>query len=211
MTKKKNKLEILNKNPEELKEYSKNPKEHPKEQINNLAISIQQFGFKVPILITKDNEIVAGHGRLMAAKQLKLKTIPCIVADDLSEAEIKAFRIADNKLAKTEWELDFLKEEMIDLKEMNFDITTTGFNSKEIDFFMSLDKDSKNDPYDEYKDMPEYISNDKTAYRTIYLHFMSEEDVRKFSKLINQKISEKTKYLYFPKQEHESIGYDNES
>ena len=98
-----------------------------------MAASIKEFGFKVPIIIDKKDEIVAGHTRIMAAEQLGLKKVPCIIADDLTEAQIKAFRIADNKVAEaTTWDLGLLSIELQELAEMDFDITLTGFSEEEI-------------------------------------------------------------------------------
>ena len=84
--------------------YTNNPKEHPPEQINKIASSIKNFGFTVPIIIDNQNEIIAGHGRYKAAQKLELDKIPCIVRDDLNEAQVKALRLADNKVTESEWD-----------------------------------------------------------------------------------------------------------
>lgn len=105
--------------------YGKNPRKND-EAVKYVAESIKQFGFKVPIVIDKDNIIVAGHTRWKAAKKLGLKEVPCIVADDLTDEQIKAFRLADNKVAeKTEWDFDLLAIEMDEL--LDFDMTVFGF------------------------------------------------------------------------------------
>ena len=85
---------------EELRLYDSNPKEHPSEQVDKIARSIQDFGFTVPLVIRDDNTIIMGHGRLYAARQLDLETVPCIVRDDLTEAEARALRIADNRVRR---------------------------------------------------------------------------------------------------------------
>jgi len=91
-----------------------------------VAESIKEFGFKVPIIVDKDNVIVAGHTRLRAAKKLGMKTVPCIVADDLTPEQIKAFRLADNKVSEfSEWDMDLLTSE---LKEIDFDMDIFGFD-----------------------------------------------------------------------------------
>ena len=117
-------MQIVEKKVTELKAYEKNPRKNDN-AVGPVAESIKEFGFKVPIIIDKDNVIVAGHTRLKAAKRLKLKTVPCIVADDLTPEQIKAFRLADNKVSEfAEWDMDFLTPE---LKEIDFDMALFGF------------------------------------------------------------------------------------
>ena len=127
--------------PREVRPYDKNSKKHPKEQIDKIKKSIKEFGFNVPIILTKEYEIIAGHGRLLAAKELNLEEIPAIFKEDLSEEQIKAYRIADNKTAESEWDYDFLKEEFLDLTEENYDLDLTGFDPKEIEEIMGKSLD----------------------------------------------------------------------
>ena len=109
-----------------LKPYENNPRRISEEAIKAVSNSIKEFGFKVPVIIDKDNVIVAGHARVLAAKELGLKDIPCIVADDLSPEQIKAFRLVDNKTAElTGW--DFEKLDM-ELGELNLDMSDFGFD-----------------------------------------------------------------------------------
>jgi len=114
--------------------YARNNKKHPEQQTELLASNIKEFGFTQPILIDKDNNIIAGHGRFLAAKKLGMTELPCILIDDLSETQIKALRISDNRLselADTDWEM--LKLEMEELKDLDFDVDLTGFNFDEIE------------------------------------------------------------------------------
>ncbi len=115
-----------------LKPYERNIKSHPKEQIEKIARQISEHGFDVPIVVDPAMVIIKGHGRLLAAKKLKLKTVPVIIRTDLSPEQVKAARIADNKVAESEWEMDFLKDEMKWLKDLDYDLTLTGFD--EFDF-----------------------------------------------------------------------------
>lgn len=112
----------------ELKPYEKNPRRNDA-SVEYVANSIKEFGFKVPIVIDRDGVIVAGHTRYKAAKKLGLEKVPCIVADDLSEAQIKAFRLADNKVGEfSEWDVDLLGSELGDLSNIfNFDMADFGF------------------------------------------------------------------------------------
>lgn len=118
-------MDIVLKKISDIRPYEKNPRRND-EAVKYVAESISQFGFKVPIVIDKDGVIVAGHTRYKAAKKLNLKEVPCIIADDLSEEQIKAFRLADNKVAeKAEWDFELLAGELEDL--FDFDMTVFGF------------------------------------------------------------------------------------
>lgn len=109
----------------DIKPYEKNPRKND-EAVKYVAASIDEFGFKVPIVIDKDGVIVAGHTRYKAAKKLKLTEVPCIIADDLTDEQIKAFRLADNKVSeKSEWDFDLLFDEMGGL---DIDMTVFGFD-----------------------------------------------------------------------------------
>lgn len=118
-------MNIVNMDMRDLKPYEKNPRKND-DAVKYVQESIKQFGFKVPIIIDKDNVIVAGHTRYKAAKKLGLKTVPCIIADDLTDEQIKAFRLADNKVAeKAEWDFDLLAGELDEL--FDFDMSVFGF------------------------------------------------------------------------------------
>ena len=122
-------MEIKNIKIDELIPYEKNPRKND-DAVQYVAESIKQFGFKVPIIIDKDNVIVAGHTRLKAAKQLGLEEVPCIVADDLTDEQIKAFRLADNKVSeKAEWDLGLLDDELKDI--LDIDMEKFGFEELE--------------------------------------------------------------------------------
>ena len=115
-------MEIGYKKVSDLKPYKNNPRKNDG-AVDAVAASIKEFGFKVPIVIDGNNEIVAGHTRLKAAKKLKLTEVPCIVADDLTPDQIKAFRLVDNKTAElAEWDFDALKAELdnIDMDMLDF-------------------------------------------------------------------------------------------
>ncbi|MGI6235709.1 MAG: ParB N-terminal domain-containing protein [Christensenellales bacterium] len=119
-------MEIINRKVKDLIPYDKNPRKND-EAVKYVKASIEQFGFKVPIVIDADGVIVAGHTRLKAAKELGMKEVPCIVADDLTPEQIKAYRLADNMTAsKSEWDIELLNTELLDL-EANFDMADFGF------------------------------------------------------------------------------------
>lgn len=119
-------MQIVQKKVKDLKPYERNPRRN-EEAVKYVKASIQEFGFKVPIVIDADDVIVAGHTRLKAAKELGMKEVPCIVADDLTPEQVKAFRVADNKTGElAEWDVELLQTELLDL-EANFDMTEFGF------------------------------------------------------------------------------------
>ena len=125
-------MEIINKSIEELKPYENNPRFND-DAVPYVANSIKEFGFKVPIIIDKNGVIVAGHTRYKASLELGLKEVPCIVADDLNEEQIKAFRLADNKVSeKAEWDFELLDEELDDI--LNIDMSEFDFEKLEIDW-----------------------------------------------------------------------------
>lgn len=118
-------MEIKNVNIKELKPYEKNPRRND-EAVRFVASSIKEFGFKVPIIVDKDMVIIAGHTRYKAAKKLKLKEVPVIMADDLTDEQVKAFRLADNKVAeRSEWDFDLLTDELTDI--LDIDMEQFGF------------------------------------------------------------------------------------
>ena len=118
-------MQIIEKDIHELLEYDNNPRKN-EPAVDKVMASIKEFGFKVPIIVDKDNVIVAGHTRLKAAKQLGFKTVPVIVADDLTEEQVKAFRLADNKVSEFAlWDFSKLEEELM---YIDFDMTAFGFD-----------------------------------------------------------------------------------
>jgi DNA modification methylase len=124
----------------ELKPRPGNPRSHSRAQIRQIARSIEEFGFNSPILIDKDDQIVAGHGRFEAARHLGLPRVPTIRLEHLTEAQARAFMIADNRLAeRSNWDRELLGKELEFLTSVNleFDITTTGFSTGEIDVLLN--------------------------------------------------------------------------
>ena len=113
--------------PDELKPYAMNAKQHPPEQVERIANSIKRFGWQQPIVIDRDNVVVIGHGRLFAAKKLMLDSVPVVRADNLSEEEINALRLADNKTNESEWDFSKLEEELAALSIAGIDMTQFGF------------------------------------------------------------------------------------
>jgi ParB-like chromosome segregation protein Spo0J len=124
---------IQEKTVAELIPYVNNSRTHSDEQVAQIAASIKEFGWTNPILIDEQNSIIAGHGRLMAARKLGMDKIPCIEVKNLTEAQKKALIIADNKLAlNAGWDNDLLKLELENLQELGFDLDILGFDADEL-------------------------------------------------------------------------------
>lgn len=151
-------MEILNLGLEEIKPYEKNPRNNDN-AVDAVAASIREFGFKVPIIIDKDNIIVAGHTRYKAAKKLGLKTVPCIKADDLTDEQVKAFRLADNKVAEqSEWDFDLLN---LELETITMDMEQFGFDL--------LEDDEEETPTEIIEDdVPDVPEEPKSKYGQVY-------------------------------------------
>lgn len=115
-------MNVIYKNIKELKPYKKNAKKHPKEQVERIANSIKEFGFTQPVIIDKNNCVVAGHGRILGAKKAGLKKVPTVCLEELTEEQIKAYRLVDNKLNESEWDSVLLSQELEELKDMKMSL-----------------------------------------------------------------------------------------
>jgi DNA modification methylase len=126
-------VQIVQLDPSKLKPYKLNAKSHPSEQVEKLCKSIAQFGWKQPLVVDSKNEVIVGHGRLLAAQKMALKSVPCVVADDLTEEQIRLYRIADNKTAQSDWLEDLLSQELSELATLEADLSLTGFDEAELE------------------------------------------------------------------------------
>ena len=136
---------------ERLVPYANNARTHSPEQINKLRGSLREFGFVSPVIIDKDYGILAGHGRVMAARAEGMENVPCVFVDHLTEAQKKAYILADNRFAlDAGWDEDMLRVEMEALQDMDFDVSLTGFDESEIVDLLSLDDgEAQEDDFDE--------------------------------------------------------------
>ncbi len=123
-------METVELDLDKLKPYSNNAKNHPDEQVELIANSIKAFGFRTPIVVDENFVIIQGHGRRLASLSLGLKTVPCVIADDLSKEQVKMLRLADNKVAESDWDLETLDFELLDLSD-DFNIGDFGFGFDE--------------------------------------------------------------------------------
>jgi DNA modification methylase len=140
---------------EALRPDPRNARTHPKRQIEQLVASIRSFGFTNPILVDPEDGIVAGHGRLLAAKAMAMAEVPTIVLEGLSEAQKRALRLADNKIALgAGWDLDLLKLELAELAVLDVDLTVTGFSTGEIDVVLKGAPDPDDETIPEVPEAP---------------------------------------------------------
>jgi site-specific DNA-methyltransferase (adenine-specific) len=132
-------VQIIDKQVTELTPYENNPR-HNEDAVKFVKASIQQFGFKVPIVISPENVIIAGHTRVLAAKELGMETVPCVIADDLTEEQMKAFRLADNKVSEASgWDWDKLDQELAEIQNLTTDIDMRDFGFSVTDEGADLD------------------------------------------------------------------------
>lgn len=129
-----------------LRPYVRNARTHSKKQVKQIAASIDRFGFTNPVLVSDDGEIIAGHGRVEAAKLLGMRTVPTLALSHLSDAERRAYVLADNKLAlNAGWDKEILAIELQALVDLDFDVELTGFSLAEVD--LALDEAGESDPH----------------------------------------------------------------
>jgi hypothetical protein len=185
--------------------YARNARTHSEAQVAQIAASIREFGFTNPVLIDEQQTILAGYGRVLAAKLLKMDTVPCVVLTGLSDAQKAAYVLADNKLAlNAGWNDEILEEELGRLAELEYDLALTAFSEVEIATLLEdiptdeTDPDGETDPADHWKDMPDFRQPDRGPFRTILVHFKDQAAVDAFAQLIAQSLTDKTKYVWYP-------------
>lgn len=167
------KLKIVYRPLQELSPYAHNARTHSPEQVAQLVESIKQFGWTNPVLIDEKGEIIAGHGRVMAAEALKMDSVPVIVLSGLTDDQKKAYRLADNRLPMNAgWDEDLLRMELSDLINADFDISLTGFSPTEIDELLTdvlPGTGNEEEPYTTKIDTPVYEpSGDKPDISELY-------------------------------------------
>ena len=129
--------------------YANNARTHSPEQINKLRSSLREFGFVSPVIIDRNYSILCGHGRVLAAKEEGYTDVPCVFVDEMTEAQKKAYIIADNRMAlDAGWDEELLRVEIESLREMSFDLGLTGFDEKELADLFETDEEAKEDDFD---------------------------------------------------------------
>ncbi len=166
--------------------YINNARTHSPEQIKKLRSSIREFGFINPVIIDKDCNIIAGHGRVLAAKDEGISEVPCVLVDYLTDAQKKAYILADNRMAlDAGWDEELLKVELESLEGEAFDLSLTGFDTKEISDLFKIDSEVEDDDYDLSKALEKAAFVEKGDRWIVGRHVLycgdatSEEDVNK--------------------------------
>lgn len=204
-------MEIVYKKINELKPYENNSRTHNESQIKQICKSIKEYGWTNPVLIDEKGMIIAGHGRVEAGKKLDIKEVPCIVLSGLTEAQKKAYVIADNKMAlNAGWNEESLKTELENLKELDFDLELTGFNIDELDELFKEDEEEdetlQDNPYTIKTDIPQYeIKGEEPLLEELINEDKTNELINKIKK---SNISEENKqFLIKSAQRHLTFNY----
>lgn len=193
---------------EKLAAYARNPRLHSAEQIDQIAASMQEFGQAQLVVVDAKGEIIAGHGRVLAAEQLGWKQVVVGIARGWSETKKRAYRIADNQIGLvSRWDDELLRVELAGLG--SFDLALLGFDEAQLQGF-SLDvARGETDAASEWSGMPEFSQEDKLAWRTIKVHFKNQQAIDNFAKTIKQKIGPAARFVWFP-EEQKAVVADKE-
>ena len=201
---------------DQLEPYTKNSRVHSEEQIDQIINSIEEFGFTNPVLIDGKNGIIAGHGRVEAATRMGIEKVPCVRLGHLSEAQKRAYIIADNKLAlNATWDDDILSEELILLKEDEFDLELVGFSDEELaDLLPPEVEEKKSDFIDDLEkytskiETPIYeIKGEKPAINELFKTIKSESLIKKIQS--SEIPEEEKKFLIHAAGRHTEFNYRN--
>src|SRR5262245_22369868 len=180
--------------------YARNSRLHTDHQVAQIAASMREWGWTIPILIDEDGGIIAGHGRVKAASLMGYAEAPCMIARGWSDAKKRAYVIADNKLTLNGvWDTELLRAELEDLGEAGFDLNLTGFNDAEFAALIAVDHGV--DPIDEWANMPDFDQDDIRSFRKIIVHFADQAAVDDFAKKIGQTFTPQTKFVWHPQAE----------
>ena len=159
----------------DLKEYEKNSRTHSDDQVAKIAASVEEFGFTNPILIDESNGVIAGHGRLQAAKRINMGEVPCIRLAHLSESQKRAYVIADNKIAEIGgWDDEMLKMEIMELAQDDYDLKLTGFDEAGLDSILAISEEVM-EAVQKKRDHKETGHSQQDTVRQVILIYTSDE------------------------------------
>ena len=192
-------MQIVYKNIADLKRYEKNNKKHPERQLVKIVESIKEYGFKNPVLVDKNNVIISGHGRTLAAERIGMEEVPCIDCSDLNAKQVKALRLMDNKSAElAEWDFDNIKAELEELKLEEFDIDLTGFDI-ELKIEEKTQEEEKQDPKD-YMNLDKFYPKTVGRYGMPLIKKLSADEIENIDLIgfnYARTSQEKQKFLHF--------------
>ena len=193
----------------DLKPHPANPRIHSDESVAHEVTLIEHYGWTVPILIDEDKMILAGHKRRLAAIEMGLTEVPTIERPGLSESDKLGYVIADNQATfNSPWNYPALGLSIGQLDTVGFELPLLGFPSDQLMIFRGTPRDGElvDDPSGEWVGMPAFDHQDKTAFRSITIHFKDAAAVEQFSRAINQKIPEKVRWMWYPVTEVERFA-----
>ena len=184
-----------------------NARTHSDAQIEQIVGSIKEFGFTNPLIVDDQNNVLAGHGRLLAAQRIGMTHVPTVKMRDLTPEQKRAYMLADNKLAlEAGWDEDLLRLEINNLREAGFDIALTGFDEQDIDQLFAAEAD----PSALWQNMPEFNQPNAWAFRSIMVHFKNQEAVDEFVRILDRKdVTPVTKFIWFPPEPKLSYMHDS--
>lgn len=180
-----------------IKPYGKNARKHPEENIALIMSSIKKFGLRKPLVVWR-GQVIAGNGTYEALKRLNRKNVHIVRADHLTPEEAEEFSIVDNRSTDlSEFDYDTL---LGFYKQRPHLIEESGFTKNEI-MPLLMTTGGKDDPYAEWEGMPEYTHKDLNAWKQLIVSFANEQDYLRFAKLVGQKLTDKTRSIWYPKAE----------
>jgi len=187
---------------ERLTPYARNARTHSDRQIAQLVASMRQWGFTIPVLVDESGGIIAGHGRVLAAQQLvssgdaRFAAVPVMIARGWSEAQCRAYVIADNQLAlNAEWNMRTLALELEEITQLGIDVDLLGFSDADL---ASIEAIGATLDTQHWQGMPEFEQPNAMAFRDVVVHFRNQADVDAFALVIGQKITEGQKFVWYP-------------
>jgi hypothetical protein len=186
---------------EKIRPYPGNPRKITPVAIEKVAASIKEFGWRQPIVVDGKDVIIAGHTRHAAAKLLKLKTVPVHVAAGLSEDQVRAYRLADNRTSEeAEWDFPALAIELKGLDLARFDLALTAFTDADFAraFSNPADQGAPADTAGEWRGMPECVSENQPSFRKLVVHFADQAAVDDFARRLGQVIPPKQSFIWHP-------------
>lgn len=189
-------MDIVEKRIEQIVPYPGNPRLN-EATVSSVAASLKEFGFQQPIVVDKDGVVIVGHARLKAASLLGLETVPVIVASNLTEQQVKTYRLLDNKIAeKSYWNYELLKIELEEFSLEDFEEFKVDFGS----LLLCTDGEVRSgDSQDEWVDMPRFEDREN-IFRSVRINFEDAEAVQKFIEKTGLTLNEKTKSIWFPEK-----------
>jgi ParB-like chromosome segregation protein Spo0J len=174
--------------------YARNARTHSDAQVAQIAASIREWGWTNPVLIDAEGGLIAGHGRVLAARKLGLDDIPCMIATGWTDAQKRAYILADNQLAlNAGWDTELLRFELSDIVAADFNLSLISFDHLFTDALLS-EGFAVTDAIAEL----EGTGNEPLAERTIHVHFKHESDANEFARRLDCAITDKTKSIWFP-------------